>query len=179
MRQNKEQKAEKKSHAKSLGITWLIYLIMITLSLSSITLSKYVKTVTGTATATIAATVLDVGEQSVKTRGVAGEWVVLDGLSEDGYCTFRVKNYNADGVISQVPMEYTIQIAGADGAALSGYQLFATDENGNVNEEPMDESERILLAVNEKQCDTYVIQFDSSVEDIRVTILSEQVVTER
>lgn len=177
--ENKERKAEQKSHARSLGFTWLIYLIMITLSLSSITLSKYVKTVTGTATATVVVPVVEAGETNVKTRGSMGEWVVLDGLSEEGYCTFQVKNYNTEGVISQVPMEYTIQISGADGAALSGYQLFATDENGNVNQEPMDENEKIPLDADKRQCDTYVIQFESSVEDIRVTIMSEQVIAER
>lgn len=182
-----QRKTDKKSHARSWAFSWMLYLILISCSLTSVTLSKYVKTVNGSASITIAAATMVLTGAGVNqaSRSIGGNIVALDELSEQSDCIFEVQNYNEAGEITEVEMNTTIRVEGVDGF-LPDFELYETDSEGNISVTAMEPNldgsyTGKQLSTDVKQHDVYVIKFTGLPEpgvSLEVTVIAEQVIEE-
>lgn len=179
MSRKSRHKTSKKSRIRGLSFSWILYLILISCSLTSVTMSKYAKSIQGTATATIASAIAVLSGDDSKVDGE--RMIMLDSLSEQSDCIFQVTNYNDLDEISDVAMDTRIRIEGIDGE-LPPFELYETDESGNIRPSPLVETNGTYsgkrMETSKKQIDIYVVRFTTlptAGVKMKVTVIAEQV----
>lgn len=153
---------------KKIAIIFII-ILFITFFITGTVFAKYVSKITGKGMAYIAKPIVEL---------VGNNTLNLDISKENSKYYFEVKNYNEQNEITEVKMEYYIEIQ-IDNPENIKYEIYKINENKSEKIEMKNEkSRKFTLRVKEKQIDKYCIEINNKETkecQMQIKILSKQI----
>lgn len=163
---------------------YLSYLLVATLLLTGISFSKFASTGSTDDGARVAVVVVDGGSSD------ATDLALGDGVESAGY-SFYITNDNANGLVSEVALSYTISVTVPDGNLPDGVAVTLTYDGGEPykSEDPVDgvytfaggadfaagASEQHNYTLTFTVTDESLLTEDSSFEGIEISVKAEQI----